>query len=144
MTLSIAVAGILIISVIYLFFYFPDLVVTVKTEKYSYSPDEDVEIIISIHNPSRETIDLTFRNAPGISLEIKYRSNGSIAFAGIPVLYVMVYETLQPGDTIYRNYTWIQIDNFGNKAITPNIFTIKVGFHSIPELPDRTSTFKIE
>jgi len=81
-----------------------DVLTIVKTDKLTYDPGEDINITITLINPTNSSIDLTCGGSPPWHISITDESEANVYGWGMWQT-MMAYYSISPNETLIFNHT---------------------------------------
>jgi hypothetical protein len=99
------------------------VVFTVHTDKVEYAVGEKISMYAEYMNYGYDAVDMTFGSSLVAHFSV-HDSDGSPVYA-IPqvALWWMVYETLEPGETLRGGCDWNQTDDMCEQVLSPGSYT---------------------
>jgi hypothetical protein len=100
------------------------VVFTVQTDKEEYAVGEEIHMQAEYMNYGFDSVDMTFGSSLVAHFTV-HDSDGSLVYS-IPqtALWWIVYETLEPGESLRGGCSWNQTDDMCEQVLSPGSYMV--------------------
>ena len=119
--------------------------VVVDTTQASFAPGQSVPITLRVTNNTAQAMTLNFPSTCESFFDVKNSAGTRILDHGghSGCFFVFIQRTWQPGQTVIYNFTWQQVDDFGQQVPFPADYVIRGYMDSVETVPDALKTISI-
>jgi Periplasmic copper-binding protein (NosD)/Intracellular proteinase inhibitor/Bacterial Ig domain len=119
--------------------------VVVDTTQASYAPGQAVPITLRVTNNTAQAMTLNFPSTCESFFDVENSAGTRIVDHGghLGCFFVFIERTWQPGETVVYNFSWDQLNDFGQQVPFPANYVIRGYMDSVESVPDAERTISV-